>query len=456
MADEKKRPRVDLGEFGNTGLTRFSGYIYEERLPELQQFQGRKIYREMMDNDPIIAGCLRAIEMLIRQVDWFVQPAGSSPDAQDDAEFVEQCREDMAMTWEDTVAEVLTMLGFGWQLSEKVFKIRSGRSADPAQDSKYSDGRIGWRKFAPRSQETLLHWDFDESGGLRGMVQLPPPDYQIRYIPIAKSLLFRTTSRLNNPEGYSILRGAYTSWYYASNLRKVEAIGIERDLAGLPIAYVPAELLSSTATPNQQAVLAKIKQTVTGVRVDEQMGIVWPMEYDDQGKPLYDFKLLSTGGTRQVNANEVIQRYESRMALSMLASFLLLGSNQHGSWALSSDQTDLFATAIGSILDIIASTFNRFAVPELLLLNGRDISAGTPTLEHGDIEQPNLGELGMYIQQLSQAGFPLFPSADGSLEKRLMQVASLPEPPDEGYSPLPNRQAQTIGGQGSTEEEDSA
>lgn len=464
MAEETKRPKVDYGEYGNSGLTRFAGYVYEEKLPELQLQQGRTIYRQMMDNDPIIDGALRAIEMLIRQVKWRVEPdANAGTDGEEDATFVESCLDDMAMTWEDTLAEILTMLGFGWQFSEKVFKIRGGHSDDPLTDSQWSDGRIGWRKFAPRSQETLLHWEFDQSGALLGMWQLPPPDYHLRYIPLKKALLFRTTSRLNNPEGRSILRGAYTSWYYAAQLRKIEAIGIERDMAGLPVIYAPPEIFASTASTDEKAMYASMKQIVTNLRQDEQMGVVMPMMLDpDTKQPLYKLELLSTGGSRQVNANEVIQRYEHRMALTMLAQFLLLGADTHGSFALSSDQTDLFATAIGSILDIVGSTANRFAIPELLLLNGRDVSRGTPKLKHGDIESPDLEALGTYIQQLAQAGYPLFPSANGELERVLMQVAHLPEPPDPQAQPprsvaagLPNPAAQQGGDDDAEAEEDS-
>src|SRR5437016_1603691 len=62
-------------------------------------------------------------------------------------------------------------------------------------------------------------------------------------IPIEKSLLFRTTSARGNPEGRSALRGAFTSWYYLKRIREYEAIGIERDLAGMPTFGVPLEVL---------------------------------------------------------------------------------------------------------------------------------------------------------------------------------------------------------------------
>jgi hypothetical protein len=116
---------------------------------------------------------------------------------------------------------------------------RSG--SDPHQKdgktrSKYTDGKIGWRKMPIRSQETLQRWVFDESGGNMGMVQLAPPKYETTFLPIEKCLLFRSTTIKNNPEGRSFLRNAYRPWFYKKRLEEIEGIGIERDLAGLPVA----------------------------------------------------------------------------------------------------------------------------------------------------------------------------------------------------------------------------
>ena len=88
-------------------------------------------------------------------------------------------------------------------------------------------------------------WIFDTSGGVQGIVQLAPPYYQNVTLPIEKCLLFRTTTVKGNPEGRSMLRNAYRPWYMKKRIEEFEAIGVERDLAGLPVGKVPA----STSTP---------------------------------------------------------------------------------------------------------------------------------------------------------------------------------------------------------------
>lgn len=103
-----------MHEIGRIGQKRYGGLLYEEFLPELHGKRGAAIYREMSDNDDIIGGILFAVEMLIRQATWDIQPAGTKPIDKECAEFVKSCMDDMnEMTWTDTVSEILTFLIYG-------------------------------------------------------------------------------------------------------------------------------------------------------------------------------------------------------------------------------------------------------------------------------------------------------------------------------------------------------
>lgn len=400
------RPRNDLKELGAVGLERYAGTIYEEFLPELRGLRGRKLIRQMTDNDATIGSLLFAIEMLTRQVTWDVMPATSSPEDEQVADFIRGALfDDMSYSWPDTLSEILSFLPWGWSYFEIVYKVRDGQTTMSQRRSRFTDGRIGWRKWALRSQESLDRWEFDESGGIKGLWQQPAPDFRAAFIPIEKALLFRTTSRKGNPEGLSILRRAYASWYFKSNIQRIEGIGIERDLAGLPVAYVPPELLSTEASTNEQAVLAAIKEIVTNIRRDEQEGVVFPLTYDDSGKERYRLELLNTGGARQFDTDKIITRYDQRILMAVLADFLLLGHEKVGSFALSNNKTSLFSVALGAWLDSICETINRFAIPRLLTLNSIPLEAA-PKLTHGDIEEWSLTELADYVQKLSAVGVP--------------------------------------------------
>ena len=418
MPDDKK-PH-DFGEIGSSGLRRSGGYINEEFLPQLQGVKGFKVYREMRDNDPVIGAMLYAIDKVITRLDWHVEGEDERT-----ATFVDECLNDMSDSWDATLQNIISMLVYGWSFHEIVYKIRRGPTGETKTHSKFSDNRIGWRKWPVRAQETLDEWMLDSHGGIHGMEQMDPSTGGgIRRIPIEKALLFRTSTNRNNPEGYSLLRNAYRPWFYKRRIEEIEAIGIERDLAGLPMAYVPPEFLSSTASPAQKAVLASITQIVQNVKRNEQEGIVFPSAYDEQGNRIFDLHLLSASGGRQFDTGAVIQRYDQRIAMSLLSDFLLLGSDRVGSFALGTAKIDLWTLAVDSIAKSIAEVVNQYAIPRLLKLNAMRLDK-MPTLTYGQVSSIELSEIADYVNKLAQAGV-LLPDRD--LELHLRSLADLPEP----------------------------
>lgn len=415
-------------ESGISGLTRFGGFVYEEWLKELQGRKGALTYREMRDNDAIIGAFLYSIEMLIRQVKWHVVAAGDAPKDIEAKEFVESCFDDMCISWNDTISEILTFLPYGWSMMELVYKKRVGPD-NPLGDSKYTDGRIGWKKWGIRAQETLWRWRFEEDGTIVGMEQISPPDYQMRFISMEKALLFRTKSNKNNPEGRSLLRNSYRSWYFKKNIEEVEAIGIERDLAGLPIMWLPADVMAggmAGATPEQSAAYNAYKKIVVNIKRDEQEGILMPLVYDDNGNKMYDLELLASGATRrQFDTNQIIQRYEQRIAMTVLADWLMLGHEKTGSYALSTNKTTMFQTSLLSIIDIIADVINTHAIPKLMKLNAFDGLTNYPKLDHAEIEKANLAELGKFLSDVSTSGGITL--GDEETENYLREAANLPK-----------------------------
>ena len=132
-------------EIGRIGQRRYGGVIYEEFLPELRGKRGIEVYREMSENDDVVGAILFAIEMLIKQTNWNVQPGGASAKDREAAEFVESCMNDMQDTWIDTISEIISFITYGWSFHEIVYKRRMGSSRNPQIKSKYNDGLIGWQ-----------------------------------------------------------------------------------------------------------------------------------------------------------------------------------------------------------------------------------------------------------------------------------------------------------------------
>ena len=427
-------------QLGRTGLRHFSGIIDEEFLPQLRGPRALTVFREMKDNDPTVGATLFAVEMLMRQVAWRTEAADDSPAALEQAEFVESCFGDMADTWPDTLASIFSFLPFGHSVHEQVFKLRAGHNPDDlSRDSKFNDRKIGWRKFAGRSQDTITRWIIPPgTDELAGIVQLPPPDFRERVIPMSKLLLFRTTTAKGNPLGRSILRNAYRPWFFKKRIEEIEGIGIERDLAGLPTMGVPAKILTASASDDEKALLVEIRKMLSEVRRDEREGVIFPIEFDADGHDMYKFELMRSGGRRQFDTTQIVTRYDRRIAGVVLADFILLGGERVGSFALADSKTELFGLALGAWLDVVVAIFNRKAIPDLMAINGM-ASELSPKLVHGDVESIDLAALGTYIAALSSAGML---TANPETENALRAHATLPEidvnaEPEPDPEPLP-------------------
>lgn len=408
---------VDLSEIG--GLRRRRGSIWgfsdeNEFLPELRGRRAIQTYREMSLNDPIVGGMLFAIKMLIRQVSWTVEPAGSSNEDMRAYEFLKSCYEDLDQPWDEVIDSALSCLIYGWSVLEIVYKLRRGDDSDPRYRSRYSDGLVGWRKFAYRPQDTIWEFVLDTSGELAGVRQQRPDTFRLVFIPAEKLLLFRTTTE--SLLGRSILRTAYRPWYFKKRIQELEGIGIERDLAGIPVVRLPAQYLDRNAPAELKAVRDMLREIARNLRNDEQAFVELPSDTDERGNPLFSVELLRTGGAKQFSTDKIVQRYNSEIAMSVLADFILLGHKERGSFALASEKTTLFATAIGAWLDSIAEVFNRYAVPRLFRLNNFKVER-LPKIVHGDIEIVDPEEIGKFVSQLAGAGMELFP--DEELERNL-------------------------------------
>ena len=416
-----------LNELGTTGLKRAAGYIDEEFLPHLRGRKAIQVYREMGDNDPITGALLFSITQLLRGLDWQIVPGGKSAEDAKAAKLLETCKDDMSETWDDFISECLTHLQYGWAWHEIVYKRRMGPwDKDPRHHSKYTDGLVGLRKLPIRSQETLQRWVFDETGGVQAMVQLAPPDYKTRVLPMSRSLLFRFGHHKGNPEGRSILRNSYRPWYYKKRLEEFESVGVERDLAGLPMVSVPSEYMKARPGTEQYKMVESMKKMVRSIRRNEQEGLVFPVSYDQEShNPLFKFELLSSGGARQHDTNELIQRYEQRQLMTVLADFIMVGhQGSTGTYNLHVDKTGIFREALNAVAMNIAEVLNRHLVPRLFLANGWK-PAELPKFHPADVDAPDLGQLSQFLTATAGLGFSWGPDAD--MERFLRGAAGLPE-----------------------------
>ena len=401
----------------------------DEFLPELRGSKAIRKYREMRDNDATIGAVMYSVEQILRDVELTVKPVDDSPAAKVEADFVTSVLDDMDHTLDDHVAEALSYLSYGFGWFEVIYKRRVGPTErSDKKHSKYTDGRLGVKKIAARAPWTINKFDVNQkTGDVLGIEQEVGFMNGKNYIPVNKSIYYRTTSLNGDPSGRSILRNAYTSYEYLNNLQAIEAIAVERELAGIPVARIPAEYLSGDASVAQSGFVNNLQQILRDVKFNEQGYIILPSDTypDKDGAPsstrLVDIELMASNGKRNIDINPIVSRYQHDIARSVLSEFLLLGTSG-GSYALSKSKTDLFLRALESYIQAIVDVLNKQLVERLWELNGLNYDL-MPKIEAGDVAPHDLREVSSFLRNLNGADIDV--SAHPEVVNDLMSIAEL-------------------------------
>lgn len=427
MSEPKAKQILGIG-----GIHTYTGDIRaDEFLRELKGRRAIRKYREMRDNDSIVGAVMYAIEQVLRDVEYQVIPSDESEKAVKEAEFVKSVIEDMDHSFDDHISEALSCLSFGFSVFEVVYKRRVGPNMkDPKRKSKYTDGRLGIRKIASRAQWTVEEFDVDritgETLGVRQQKSFTDMDC---YIPSWKMVHYRTITTNNDPSGRSILRNAYKSYTFLNNLQSIEAIAVERELNGVPVGRMPAEYLAENATDEQVALRNAFEKVLRDLKNNEQGFALLPSDLyvNVNGEPtsqrLMDIELITSNGSRNVDIDPIIRRYQHDIARSMMAEFLMLGSQEGGSYALSKSKTDLFQKSLNSYINSIYDVVNKQIIERLWELNGLDYSL-MPKIVPGDVSKHDLKELGAYLRNLNGADISLADQVD--IVDELLKNAELP------------------------------
>jgi len=414
---EVSKEEGTLFEIGVSGLSgRTSGKITEDSANELIGIAGVRKFQEMAENSAIAGAGLRIYKLLLEQVSYTVVPRDDSQLAARIAEFVEGALDDMSQSKDQVLEESRTMLDYGWAWHEIVFKLRRGMKPGAIVDdagneirlprSKFSDGLIGWRKMPLRGQDTLSRWEIDPAGGIQAMWQNTQEYGEVR-IPIERASLFRTSIVKNNPEGKSLLRQAWINWRYLKRFMEVEAIGVYRDLNGIPVGTAPADVMAANATGAKKDQRKAFEALVAGLHAGDEASFVKPAGTDANGNPHWNLELLKNEGTKNFDTNAIITRYELRIATSMLTAFLMLGQSRTGARAVSEDHSDLLLMALNALAVRTASVFESFTFPRLVQLNGFPVEL-SPKYEAAKVKRaPKAKEVADMLKTLSDTGFPV-------------------------------------------------
>lgn len=404
--------RFKLSEMSYSGLKLFNGVTNEEVKRELNFPESIKTFKQMSYHSTINAA-LTLYETLLAKADWkVVEPENATDEEKKQTQFIRECMNDMEHTWSDFIKDVMSMQVYGFSIHEKVYRKRTF-----ANGSDYDDGKIGWRKLGFRSQETVQKFIFTDGGneilGVTQNLALANDPYN-RYkslpvllnIPRSKFMLFRIGRHRGDPFGKSPLRDAYLAWRYLTALEEIEANGVAKDLAGIPIMYLPPQYLSPEATPEQKAIRAYYEAAMRNLQVDQQAAVILPNAYDPETRqPLFKLDLLSqTSAGKNFDTTKVKEYYKNLILTSLFADILTMGQSSTGSYALGSIKSSLVGVAIETIAKSIVDVLNQDLIRQTYQLNGWN-SARRCRIDFDNLETPDLESVSKFIQRVASVGF---------------------------------------------------
>ena len=408
-------PRMRMSEVGITGLKQVNGRVYEEARRELRFPEASRTFRTM-GQDATIAAALSLFEMMVGRVEWIVD-LGPDPDPAMIArgKFLEEVMRDMEHTWASFIKEVTSAFTYGFCINEKVYRRRLF-----ANGSKYNDNKVGLRKLPVRSQDTIYKWLYSDDGReLIGVQQsLTAIQDGLRYVNLVsangspyidikrnKFLLFRVDAKRDNPEGNSPLRGCYYAWKYRTMIEEQEAVGVTRDMNGMPTLYLPPRYMSEDASPSERRIYEYYKNVIRNIQMNEQSGLILPQAFDPESRqPLFKFELTSTMGTKMYDTDAIIRRWDNKILTVLFSDMLKLGQDQVGSYSLAGAKTNIMAMAIEARLQEIADVLNNDLVYQLFMLNGEQPDAPLPKLVYGDLDEVDLDEFSKGVQRMGSVG----------------------------------------------------
>lgn len=434
--------RVWTHSIGNDYAFDQSGFVLNiDDIPgELTGWSGRRIFSKMSRNSTI-AATLFVINMLLSRVTWTtVSSDPNDKEAVEIAEFFESLRGDMDHSWDHFMVNVATCIQYGWSAFEIVYKRRLRKVKRGELTSNYDDGKIGIKKLGFRPQLTLERWKVDpNTGDFLGMVQNATGAAGSGYtgmveIPVDRLLIFNSAQNGDSPEGRSCLVGAYEDWMYLKSINRSESYGIERELSGLPVMYVPAKLIEDAsgenADPAAVDALRTYERIVRDVRLNQQAGVILPSDTfrSDDGAistvPQYQLSLLSNQGQRQIDVHKAAERKQGNIARVIIADFLLMGTmSKTGSYSLGQTRYDLFANALDAWNESWADVLNRKIIPRIAYLNGMNMDK-LPSYKAESVKPMDITQLVDTLMNYTYAGGTILPNA--SVDAAILSKLGMP------------------------------
>lgn len=391
-------------EKGYSGVATSAGRMIDEEKDYLAAWQPPTRWDtiQKMLSDPDIAGALQTIVQPILRAPLKVEPANDKPKAREYAEFLERGMDNLPdVSLQQHRRETFGCVWWGNAIFNTSYKRRPDEGNRWCLDT-----------LAIRPSHTIRDWLIDDFGRPNGFVQI---DAQGREHPLKMDevVVFTHGQIGGDLSGQSILRGAYGAWLIKTELIKIGATALDRHGNGIPWALYKG---------GQQSIFSRLQTALSSLRANARAYVV----FTDLETPDH----WGIKGVEGTVMDPVAQMEFHRRALyaALGCQFLLLGSENAGSHALSADQSSFFLMVLESLANQLEDAYNRYLVPKWIGYNWTARKDDLPRFKHGTIAKRDIQQWMEALGLAIQAGVPLNLTSASKTAHDLLDLEPIPEP----------------------------
>ncbi len=424
-------------ERGVPGTAIFGGFVEViERSAKLGPGQRWITAGDLLANISIIAAGLRFFLNLTAKPAWKIEPARDngpeeepSDAAKKAAEFFESVLDDLGTSFSRIVRRSGMYRYHGFGIQEWTAKRRA-------------DGMIGILDIEPRPGHTIERWQVGPSGDIEGVWQRSPQDGQEIWLPRQKLLYLVDDTFTDSPEGMGLFRHLVEPGERMTAYLKLEGIGFQRDLRGIPVGRAPIDDINQAVTAGtltaeqgetllnglRKFVRMQTKSEDTGLIIDSKTYVGTTGDGTTvSGTPQWAIELLSSQSSGLGELGKAIERLRFDMALLMGTEQLVLGGQESGNRALSEDKSQNTYLNIEATLDDIVEAIEKDIRDPVWKLNGLPDEL-KPTCKTESVAPKDLNKIAQMLRDMATAGVVLRPD-DPAIDD-LRDLAGISRQPD--------------------------
>lgn len=409
LKDQKKRKKKRNPKFqqllknpkskGDSGQFEFRlNDVTSEYDPALMGREGSIKFNEMGKSDGIVGGVISAYNNLLLSCDWTL---GEIKDVTPEEKKIQETLHEWFFdknNFESQLQAILRMLIIGFSCFNKYYT--------PFQKD---NSTYMMPVLLERLQKSIWRIDYVDE-----FIEQITSKGHISDIPFKDLVFFSFRQEGSDLRGTSLLRQAYYDWVDKKDIKLVAKKGITREMLGLPVGKVPKNVRSDSP---EYAIFADLLEMISSRDyADTDDSVVIPTDYE---------LTFLNSEFKIADIKDYLSYYDSNIAISVLAQFILLGQQgKGGSFSLGADQSDFFLDGLHYIVNYVCAQYSKYVIQPTVRSNWANVDANKFKLVGLNLDKRASEEFAKILNSLISSGLLKVQTSD---EKLIREMYKLPE-----------------------------